>query len=316
MSYNVEGKKCVACKAHLFSEDAVVVCPVCGAPHHRSCYDKIGHCALEELHGTENQYDIATQKVNENELSVTENEPQEQNKETISDYEVKCHLCGEVYDKENSSCPKCGAPNLENVGGNRVVIDFLGGVSGKTDLGDGVTADEAKRFVFANTHKYIPKFARMKNGQKASFNIFAFFFPTAWALSRKMYSIGALIGAIEVALSTVSLSLMSAVEGLLSGARGFNNSEYYSEVMKFAATQNGKIFMIVGFASLIFKILMGIFGDLIYRNHVIEGVKNIKKDQDNADENYRKKGGVSLIFGLLGLIITMNLPDIILGFIM
>ncbi|MCQ2451474.1 MAG: DUF2628 domain-containing protein [Clostridia bacterium] len=315
MSYNVEGKKCVACKAYLFSEDDVVVCPVCGAPHHRSCYDKIGHCALEELHGTDKQYDDALETKTE-ELTAVKNEMPKSEFGGIASDEVKCHLCGEVYDKENTSCPKCGAPNLENVGGNRVVIDFLGGVSGKTDLGDGVTADEAKRFVFANTHKYIPKFARMKNGQKASFNIFAFFFPTAWALSRKMYSIGALIGAIEVALSTVSLSLMSSVEGLLSGARGFNNSEYYSEVMKFAATKNGKIFMIVGFASLIFKILMGIFGDLIYRNHVIEGVKNIKKDQDNADENYRKKGGVSLIFGLLGLIITMNLPDIILGFIM
>ena len=44
------GIPCAAC-GRLFEEgDDIVVCPVCGAPHHRECYEKLGHCALEERH--------------------------------------------------------------------------------------------------------------------------------------------------------------------------------------------------------------------------------------------------------------------------
>ena len=43
-------KLCPACRAP-FTEDAdVVVCPICGTPHHRVCYMKNGRCALENLH--------------------------------------------------------------------------------------------------------------------------------------------------------------------------------------------------------------------------------------------------------------------------
>ena len=57
MSLSYEGQSCALCHAYLFPEDDVVCCPECGAPHHRECYNSIGKCALEELHGTENQYD-------------------------------------------------------------------------------------------------------------------------------------------------------------------------------------------------------------------------------------------------------------------
>ena len=56
MGIDFEGKKCVVCSAYLFPEDDVVFCPTCGAPHHRECYKNLGHCGLEELHGTENEY--------------------------------------------------------------------------------------------------------------------------------------------------------------------------------------------------------------------------------------------------------------------
>ena len=57
MSLNDQNQTCALCHAYLFAEDDVVYCPECGAPHHRECYNKLNKCALEELHGTENQYD-------------------------------------------------------------------------------------------------------------------------------------------------------------------------------------------------------------------------------------------------------------------
>ncbi|MBR6741280.1 MAG: hypothetical protein IKL93_00900, partial [Clostridia bacterium] len=57
MSLQNKDQHCALCHAILFPEDDVVYCPECGAPHHRECYNGINHCALEEFHGTENQYD-------------------------------------------------------------------------------------------------------------------------------------------------------------------------------------------------------------------------------------------------------------------
>ena len=78
MSLNEKGLSCAGCKAYLFEEDDIVYCPVCGAPHHRECYNRTGHCALEELHGTENEYDAekAARPVAE-EKSESENAPKE-----------------------------------------------------------------------------------------------------------------------------------------------------------------------------------------------------------------------------------------------
>ena len=44
-------KHCAYCQAVLFEEDDVVWCPECGAPHHRACWQSLGHCAREALHG-------------------------------------------------------------------------------------------------------------------------------------------------------------------------------------------------------------------------------------------------------------------------
>ncbi len=34
------GKKCPICSEKFKADDDIVVCPKCGAPYHRSCYEK------------------------------------------------------------------------------------------------------------------------------------------------------------------------------------------------------------------------------------------------------------------------------------
>ena len=92
-----------------------------------------------------------------------------------------------------------------------VHFDFLGGVPSDMDLGEGVTADEAKRFVISNTHRYIPKFANMRAGKRLSWNWLAFIFPCGWFLSRKMYAWGSLAGALSVAFSLFAIPFSRAI---------------------------------------------------------------------------------------------------------
>ena len=49
--FNFKGCNCVACRQPLKPEDDIVVCPDCGAPYHRACYEKLGHCQFEAQHG-------------------------------------------------------------------------------------------------------------------------------------------------------------------------------------------------------------------------------------------------------------------------
>ena len=48
---------CVVCGKEFDENSDVVVCPVCGTPHHRDCYKQIGHCGNIEWHAQNKFFD-------------------------------------------------------------------------------------------------------------------------------------------------------------------------------------------------------------------------------------------------------------------
>ena len=305
MSFQYEGQKCPVCHAYLFEEDDIVCCPDCGAPHHRDCYMSIGHCALEATHGTDLQYHNTQPQTEEKDYTA----------ESSSEDFAKCQMCGEEYERNARSCPRCGAPNFEQM--NRYgAFDFLGGVPAEMDLGEGVTADEAKRFVMANTARYIPKFADMKNGKKTSWNWLAFFFPCGWFCSRKMYRNGILAGLMQVAF----LLLLEPFRNLVfeMSMQDGNDMLQGMQLMQrvFVKSQGVAIFALVGAVLLLtFHLLVGLFGDYLYSRHVLSQVKSIKEDSEDIDQDYHHFGGVSLLGLLLGIFAINYLPTLIFGLI-
>lgn len=302
---NDNGSKltCSACHAYLFDDDDVVYCPVCGAPHHRECYNEIGHCALEDKHGTPEQYDSS-----KNAAAIR---PDASNSDGVK--RIKCAMCGNEYNAADSSCGNCGAPNPARAGGAAFQFDFLGGVPADMDLGDGVTADEMKEFVILNTQRYIPKFAANKLGKKASFNWLAFLFPCGWFLSRKMYKIGAVIGAVTIALTMLVFPLQSALASFIS-----DSTDVYSQALTVLSENLGRIGVpaIISAAAgsvlnIVLRILCGIFGDFIYRNHCIAAVKDIKENSSDIEEDMRRRGGVNIFMFAVGLAAVSYIPGII-----
>lgn len=288
MSSDISGKKCAGCGAYLFEEDDVVFCPVCGAPHHRECYNSKGHCAFESLHGTDRQYDkVEQEKEKQPEENKQENNIYKSHKETIDPINI-------------------------------LQFDPLGGVPEEFDLGDGVTAAEASRFVVSNTHRYIPKFAAAKEGKKASFNWLAFLLPPAWFLSRKMYKLGIFTLALSVSLSLLTFPFMLEYENFLNSVNAKSTLE-----MLIALFRNINDFEITGIIAsfvssslnILMSVLCGIFGDYIYRNHTISTIKEIKAQGLDVPEKLFKKGGVSLFAAIIGFFIIQYLPTIIFSFI-
>ncbi len=301
MSLEKERQSCAVCHAYLFEEDDVVCCPICGAPHHRECYNSVGHCALEHLHGTPEQYKRVGG--NAQPLSETQTDPKKPPK--------VCAYCMKKIDADAKVCPYCGrhivnAPYLN--------IDLSGGVPDDTDLGEGVTAQRVKEFVFANTRRYLPRFSAFKNGTKSSFNWLAFLIPQGWFFSRKMHKTGALVFAILLALQIFLFPL-----NMVLNQNVFND---YSEVTLFIMNYLNEciaggnylplIMALIGTVGpLILRIITGFLADKLYYNHTIESIKAMDKSNLSKEEYNHKYGGVNIFAGLLGILAFNYLPNII-----
>ena len=298
MSLDIGKEKCAVCGAYLFEDDDVVHCPECGAPHHRECYLSLGHCGLAEFHGTEKQY--------------KKSEPTPKTEPATEDT-VFCGMCGQKYKKDAPSCPNCNAPNITTAGHRVVTIDLMGGVADDTDLGDGVTAKEAKQFVVGNTHRYLPKFLKFKHGRKASWNWLAFLTPCGWLLSRKMYLLGAIIGALEIALKMLTIPFQVAQSQLdLSAAQDYyERANMIIESISIIGIPSIVLAIVGGLLAILVSVLFGVFGDYIYRNRVISSITEIKKSDLDQDEAFRKKGGVNFFVGVLGYFAVSELPYIL-----
>ena len=284
MSLDNKEINCALCHAYLFPEDDVVYCPECGAPHHRECYNSIGHCALEEFHGTDKQYDIVRRAAEEEKIKKEEAEA--------------------VQTPDNVFNTPFGV--VTN-------IDFLGGVTPDTVIDDGVTARDAAKFVFSNTMRFIPKFAR---GRKASWNWLAFLTPCGWFLSRKMYKHGLVAGVLQTIAPLFTIPFLNLMANLgidITKLMGYD----YAMVQKFMDNID-KISPVLLFAffcgiflNLAIMVLSGIFGDWFYRKHVINKVREINANSENKETDYRKYGGVNIFLFLIGFLTVRYLPTII-----
>ncbi len=284
---------CSLCHAYLFEEDDVVYCPVCGAPHHRECYNSIGHCALEQLHGTEQQYDKIKRKTEE-----AEQNNQQQQEKTKAEY----------HEQDNPFKPR-----FENT----VYFDLLGGVPKDYQIDDGVTAEDAKNFVLSNTMRYIPKFAKLSKHNKISWNFMAFLFPCGWFLSRKMYKNGIIAGLLSVISTLFSLPLNNALINL-----GFMDAVSYYDMVQRLMEELPNIGTGVIFASFIgmwislaISVICGLFGDYLYKLHTVSTIRKLKEESVDIEMDYRKKGGVSLVLFFVGIMAMQYIPSLIAIFI-
>ncbi len=105
MMKEYENKCCVCCGKKFTDDDDIVVCPECGTPMHRSCWN--GHCPNEDKHAQGFDWDKAQ-----------ESAPQSANAAASpSDMAlVRCDICGMAIepDEEKVYCPECGTPMHRN----------------------------------------------------------------------------------------------------------------------------------------------------------------------------------------------------------
>lgn len=303
MSLQNEKQSCAVCRAYLFPEDDVVYCPECGAPHHRECYNSVGHCALEHLHGTEKEY---------KKIEITKNEEEkEQTSAPLGNESKVCPFCKKEIENDARVCPYCGRPNMS---GAFFTFDLSGGVKDVEAVAENVTAGDVKPLVAVNTQRYLPKFLNFFKGKKYSWNWLAFLLPQGWFFSRKMYKAGALVTAIILAFEICAFPINSVLNQ--------NIFKDYTEVALFLTNYFNECIATGNYLPLIFafistfgpflvRIFSGIYGDKIYYNHIISRVKKRGESDLMDEEYYHKYGGVSLFAFMLGVIAMNYLPSLI-----
>ena len=196
---------CVHCN-HKFEEmDDVVVCPICGAPHHRSCYREAGHCALAEKHSDDYLWQPPAEK-------------------HPHGHTVVCPDCNTVNLRTNAHCQKCnkllaprqgshtphnsGRHSLDPVVPGRDAFEQTSALHRQNgeenadgtaqEQGD-ITPRELSAYLGSSSFYFVRQFKRLKdNHRRPTWNLCAFLFSYFYFAYRKMYRLALLLAAFFV----------------------------------------------------------------------------------------------------------------------
>lgn len=204
---NYIGVRCPVCSKKFASTDDIVVCPVCGAPHHRHCYAEKNQCAFVADHLSGKEWQAAPDPA----ASGTQQDP------AFPATKI-CSRCGAVNPQESIFCQACGnpltfrqeqqpaqaqaPPQQEQpwpfgFQANQAPLDSMsmqyGGLRAEDDI-DGETVVDVAKYVGSNSAYYLPRFKIMSETNRTlSTNLAAFIFNFGFYFYRKMYLIGTVL---------------------------------------------------------------------------------------------------------------------------
>lgn len=294
----VQGE-CPICKRKLLDGDDVVICPDCGAPYHRECYAKEGHCLFEDKHGAGYEYGTSA-SYGANGGTQQANAAFAQRVENTGG--ILCEKCKTVNDSRNIFCEKCGnplhgqAPNVQQPyqgyspsagqysqpGGN----PYMGGAY--TDFSgeiDGIPKQDWAQYIGKSAPVYVYRLSTMQhNNGKISFLASAFLLGPLYFAYRKMWG--------WAALSFVLMLLVEAPQFLFVAAEA-------GVVMPgFLSLANLEVAVYVAsYVALLFRLAMGLFAMGLFRRSAGKKLKALREANSDNQTYYmavQKSGGTSI----------------------
>lgn len=310
---NYTGKLCDGCRQPLENGDDIVVCPICGTPQHRSCYEKNNKCVNEYLHSTG--------------FAWTDPEEEQRKKEE----ELKARQ--NVQEAQSSDQPVFASPtpqNMESV--------FLRGVlyDPKDDVG-GATVGEAADFIQNSAPRYIRKYMKQKKkGRKLSWNWAAFFFSPYWFFYRKLYKAGVFFLALSVALSLATVSLTENLYGvyekmvtvqeelseLVKGKEDLNDEDtqrfdkLYAESAKLAKAAIPSLAIILLIQKVLPNTIAALLADFLLKKRMLRVIsfsRGTSSEPDAVKYTIMRNGGVSVLMPIIAIMIDNYLPSLLLS---
>ena len=278
-----ENKLCPVCKSRFNDKADVVVCPICGAPHHRICYLTNNKCALEDIHETGWTWNGM----------LPDEEPAKPTPEDVSAVITNAVEPTEV-DPHHAEYPS-GVPYEEEqrmfeekLGDDNPFRELFRSLNDREIGEDGVSMHELVAYSATSVYHYGRAFKAFRgsiDGKKhmVSVNFCSGIFAPAFQFYRKMNVFGVFTILILLIPSLVSIMMP---EQVLEA----NSPLLYSLYM----------------AQFVVVVLLSVFGDYIYYRHCVRNIVRFRRryDGDTKSDDYfmalYELGKPTLAGGLVG----------------
>uniref|UniRef100_UPI004028DE46 RING finger protein n=1 Tax=Gemmiger formicilis TaxID=745368 RepID=UPI004028DE46 len=320
------GNHCPVCEQAFTDEDDIVVCPDCGTPYHRACWQKVGACMHKSEHAAGFEW-----------------QPEFGPDAEKAAHEATCPNCGTHNQPGAAQCSHCGCPlpkddgprpdpkdedaqvpiytrdpstvhkpdNSRTAPGPRIdtyTADDNGGICrreiGPEDTIDGIKAKDWAAYVGRSPMYYLMQFFRMSiTKQKVTVCLSAFLFGPAYLLYRKMWKEG---------LLTALLSIVLSVPSLIAIVATFNPSLFGSMPLHWVPVAAD----VCAIADWIVRILLGLFSVWLYRNTSKKNIDKIYSEYPEGDartDALLQKGGTSIWAALLYFGIVLLLSSLVIN---
>lgn len=306
---------CIACRNEFEPDDDIVVCPECGTPYHRDCWNEYGKCINTELHEKGESWQRPDDDSNADE---SENE------------RVICLQCGELNPKGCDVCTHCGSRINDNINSNMNAEEIPLIINSSDDI-EGTSISEISSFIGKNITYYLMRFKFFfESKKKLAPNFICLIFPQFWFAYRKMW-----LGSLIIVFLTFLLSipgslrvLADQVDFILASIQpqlelfGTDSAEIirnrilsFSEFMK----DNQNVFYMVdtlcSYALLAFRVLAFMFGNYIYYRYSLGKIKKIHESNDSlmdVKSRIRMAGGTNIGFIFIAILFQFVLSSILM----
>lgn len=328
-------EKCPVCNNNFTQEDDIVVCPKCGTPHHRNCYNSIGHCANADKHSTGFEYNApdaadymqsSSSDTVSDEKNVANTDNQNYYNPQNSEYynnsaernndnnKTVCPQCHAEINKDAPFCSHCGARQNNVQYGEYNPINNFGfhnaeqqQYENETQTIDGKSVKDVAAVIGINTQKFIPKFLQNK---KLSWNWSAFFLGPYYLFYRKMYKQGALFLAIKVIVQYIingiyAKELNDFISFFYANIQSLYTNPSSALMNEMTALSNAvmpAMYLILG-TSVLFGVIIALFADSFYRAKVMQVL-------DRVEENLREGASFNILNPVMGDTAPLSQADL------
>lgn len=305
------GNHCPVCEQAFTDDDDIVVCPDCGTPYHRACWQKVGVCVHQSEHAAGFEW-----------------KPEVGPEAEAAAHAAVCPNCGTHNMPGSAYCSHCGVPlppadsSEEESGpiyarrpgaasdsgtssGPRMEAygpGADGGIYrrevGPEDAIDGVKAKHWAIFLGRSPMYYLMQFFRMsETNHRITFSFSAFFFGPAYLLYRKMWKEG-----IAVAI----LSLVLYLPGLMSMVAYYNADFFGNMPLDWLAPASTA----AEFVNWALRVALGLFSISLYEKRAKARITEVCAhcpEGPERTEALARSGGTNILaailyFGILALL--------------
>ena len=263
--------ECPVCKRLFEDGDDIVVCPECGTPHHRECYNSIGHCVNRNLHKAGYSFD--------------------DDESSKGDSDDIVRVAKKILQNSGENTEEKAAVPPVNV---QITPDYGVMYINDPDTIDGESVSDVAAAVRSNVPRFIRAFKKLEGKKKFTWNWSAFFFGSFYFFYRKIYRQAIMFISLGVTLLLASNFAMmkfapKCTELFTEYANQTNASSLpdrnalAEKIMASSDYKNAVIVSAVFFGAIfILRIIEALFADRIYKSTVSSLIKRVRSRIDEG----------------------------------